>query len=240
MIYTLDTSSASAVVTSLLSGLNNSGILNQTLYQSGGTVVFTTNRSAKVHKLVVGGDVTKHPNWYYGDSHTGGGNLSGQVTISTCGSETWANWWLVTGPVAWAVVMKAPATSRYGTFFFSKAGTNEVMGALDEGVFSSASVRWVPTGVAIYLTGAPYCGTFALKTGDGAYYYTVPVIGVDSTYRLLFNGLSDLVWLCRDRGYVSGLEVYGDDVVLTGGTPDLPGTWVSPVLYFPGAATWTP
>ncbi len=237
--FTLDTSSMLALQNSLIAAMQSCGMSPSVLYQSGGTLVWTFNRSAKVQKMILNSDAEKRPAFYYGDSHTGGGNLSNQVTVASApGAESFSYWWFVANADACAVVIKSGGS--YATVFWAKASTYEIIGLLDSGIWPSASVRYVPTAAAIYLSGAPNFGSYLLKNSSGTYYYCCDIFVVDSGGRLMHNSVSGLKWLCRDRSYVSGLEVYGNDVVLTGGTPDLPASWTAPTLYMPGGASWTP
>jgi len=237
--FALNTSDRLSLQNSLIDAMQQCGMEPTVLYNVAGTLVWTFNRSAKVQKMTLNTDSEKRPSFYYGDSHTGGGNLSNQVMVTGVpGGEAFGNWWFVANADACAIVIKSSAS--YATMFWAKADTNELIGMIDSGVWTSASVRYVPTGAAIYLSGAPYFGSFLLKNSSGAYYYSCDIFVVDSGGKLLHASVGGLKWLCRDRSYVAGLEVYGNDVVLTGGTPDLPVGWVAPTLYMPGGASWSP
>ena len=237
--FALNTSDRLSLQNSLIDAMQQCGMEPAVLYNVAGTLVWTFNRSAKVQKMTLNNDAEKRPAFYYGDSHTGGGNLSNQVMVTGVpGGEAFGNWWFVANADACAIVIKSNVS--YATMFWAKADTNELIGLLDSGIWASASVRYVPTGAAIYLSGAPYFGSFLLKNSSGAYYYSCDIFVVDSGGKLLHASVGGLKWLCRDRSYVAGLEVYGNDVVLTGGTPDLPVGWVAPTLYMPGGASWSP
>jgi hypothetical protein len=240
-VFTLDATNRATIFSSLLSAMSASGMSPVVVYQSAGTLVWSSNRSAKLIRLDLNNDADKRPTLIYGDSHTGGGSLSNAVTVLPgITGDTYANWWFVANETSYAMVAKAPATPRQLTMFFSKTSATppvEVIGACGAG---SPSVRYVPSGAAIYLSGAPYHGSFAIKNAAQSYYMMCEALGLDSGYGLLFTGLSGLRLLCRDSTYVAGMEVYGNDAVLPGGTVSLPGGYTLPSLYMPNGASWTP
>jgi hypothetical protein len=239
-VFTLDATSRATLFSSLLSAMSASGMSPVTVYQSAGTLVWSSNRSAKLIRLDLNSDAEKRPTLIYGDSHTGGGSLSNAVTVLTVATDAFVNWWFVANETSYAMVAKAPATSRQLAMFFSKTSATpsvEVIGACGTG---SPSVRYVANGAAIHLSGAPYHGSFTIKNATQSYYMACEALGLDSGYGLLFTALSGLKLLCRDSGYTSGMEVYGNDAVLPGGAVSLPGGYTLPSLYMPNGASWTP
>jgi hypothetical protein len=240
-VFTLDATNRATLFNSLLSAMSASGMSPVVVYQSAGTLVWSSNRSAKLIRMDLNSDTDRRPTLIYGDSHTGGGSLSNAVTVLTgVGTGTFANWWFVANETSHAIVTKSPSTSHQLSMFFSKTSATppvEVIGACGVG---SPSVRYVANGGAIYLSGAPYHGSFAIKNAAQSYYMACEALGLDSGYGSLFTGLSDLKLLCRDSVYVAGMEVYGNDVVLPGGTVSLPGAYTLPSLYMPNGASWTP
>jgi len=240
-VFTLDATDRAALFNSLIGAMSASGMSPVVVYQSDYTLVWSSNRSAKLIRLDLNNDTDRRPTLIYGDSHTGGGSLSNAIIVLAVGWTGWfANWWFVANETSHAIVAKSPSSSHQLSMFFSKTSTTppvEVIGACGPG---TAAVRYVANNAAIYLSGAPYHGSFAIKNATQSYYMACEALGLDSGYGLLFTSLSGLKLLCRDSVYVAGMEVYGNDAVLPGGTVSLPGAYTLPSLYVPNGASWTP
>jgi len=239
MYFALDVTSRQALYDSLIDAMGQCGMNPQVLARTDDYIVFTFNRSPKVFRLAVWPWDRLVPSFFFGDSHTGGGNLENirYVLWDVPTDVTWESWYFIANEDACAIVVKAGAF-RYATIAWASYGTDSkplVFAISNSGKTSAYDAN----GQAIALA-APYRGLYLIKTTDGGYYYSAPVIGTASTGELLFASANGIKWLCRDGSAISGLEIYGNDIVGTAGNIYYPYSYTLPPLLFPNAATWEP
>lgn len=243
-VYTLDSTNRSTLFSSFIAALQNAGVYGGTLNQTASDLYFTLapSRSALYYRLTYGSDTDKRPALYYGTGYSGG-SLVNQRTVLSIGDHSWSSHWVVVGPVTIGYLAKSTGSAHLCWFVgdFGSSETEVVGGCSSATSSLTAAVYWTATHSASFISSLSVRGVAsAVKNESGSHYMKMPPVLLDSSFRILATTAGDLFLLCREPSFVAGLEVYGDDVVLCGGTVGQPSPYTVLPFYIAGGYSWRP
>jgi len=233
MIYALDPTNNTSLITSLKAALTSAGILQTLHYEDAANLIVTLTRNNRVFKFTAS---SIRYLTYYGTSYVSGVTIADSVTLNSVQSGTGVSDALIVTGDLLAIVEYRGATYTYDVLIGNI--NNEQQTSIAWGWSSISSVPLLHNTVnmtQMYINVYPK----ALASMDGKYYMS-DVVCMNNALVLEGIGVKGLKALHMGMNTSNAYVVVGNDVIVPGGRANADDDAIFNSLYILNAVTWTP
>lgn len=235
-VYSIDISSDSAAIGSILAAITDAGILTTNHYKSSASLIVTTTRSNKVIRINIG---YKYPRIYIGDSWSSGDAVVNQVIINEYTSPTSAVEVNIIITDNILCIGARNGTTIVANTIFTRLNT-------DASEYAALGINYNTTGGTPTLrdtTNGAQIKSSQLNqviTSTDGYYYDTDFIVTTAGNVLQSNGIKGIKSLFMPPSTNSHYVRYGNDVVIPGGATN-GATSVFPMsILITNGYSWAP